>query len=183
MFNRLTLLFCTYIFLLLTACGNSKGNGNPTSNDSADGRTELGGRRGIPIEGNSEDKLGNLMIGNVSDYKPYQGTVKIPNLEDIDVDGDASRSKPEVRQAVEARMPSLRKIYNDYLKEKSSFSGKIMLRFTIASSGEIIDISIISSTTGFPEFEEEIQKRIATWKWKTIEGGNTIVTIPFDFVK
>ncbi|MDR3000346.1 MAG: TonB family protein [Fibromonadaceae bacterium] len=182
MFNRLTLLFCT-IFLLLTACGSSKGSGNPTSNDSTDGRAEFGGRRGIPAEGSSQDKLGSLMIGHAGDYKLPQGTVKTPDLEDIDIDSDASRSKPEIRQAVEARMPSLRRIYSDYLKEKSNISGKIIFKFTIVSSGEIIDISVISSTTGFPEFEKEIQRKIATWKWKAIEGGNTTVTIPFNFIE
>jgi TonB family protein len=78
-------------------------------------------------------------------------------------------------------MPSLKKIYNQYLKQKPGFSGKVTIKFTIAASGKIIDINIVSSTTGNVKFDKAIKDSVATWKWKAIKGGNTTPTIPFNF--
>jgi TonB family protein len=172
--NMKGFLIClTLISLLLAACGKPK----DIETEPKGSETELGGRRNVGS--GSEDKLGGLMIG--SDYKKPQGTVKTPEPEDIDINSDASRSKSEIIQFINARMPALRSIYSKYLKEQHSFSGGVVLKFTIAGSGEIIDISIASSTTNFPEFEEQIQKTVASWKWKAAEGSNTTVTILFNF--
>jgi len=144
-------------------------------------KAEYGGRRGIPAEGKGGDVLGGLLGENSKDYKPLKGTVKTPIQEDINIDGKASRSKEEIAKTVEARMPALRSIYNKHLKEKPNLNGKITLKFTIAPSGEIISINIMSSATGDSEFDEAIKNAVAKWKWKSIEGGNTTVIIPFNF--
>jgi TonB family protein len=93
------------------------------------------------------------------------------------------RSKAEVLAVVDARMPSLRNIYKEYLKLKPGFSGKVTLKFTIAPSGEVISIVILSSTTGYAEFDNAVKNMVATWKWKAIERGNTTPTIPFNFTE
>ena len=67
------------------------------------------------------------------------------------------------------------------MKLKPDFEGNITLKFTIAPSGNIAEIYIISSTTGYGEFDNAIESIVKTWKWQAIEGGNTTVTIPFDF--
>jgi tetratricopeptide (TPR) repeat protein len=94
---------------------------------------------------------------------------------------DTSRSKEDIMQVVNACMHDLKNIYENYLKKKPSFSGKIMLKFTIVPSGDIISISIMSSTTDYPEFDEFIKNTVGMWKWKTIKSGNTTPTIPFNF--
>jgi TonB family protein len=93
------------------------------------------------------------------------------------------RSREEVMQVVEVNTPTLKSLYNEYLKQKPGFSGKVILKFTIAATGEIIKINIISSTTGYVEFDKAIRDEVATWKWKAFEGGNTTPTIPFNFTE
>jgi TonB family protein len=95
--------------------------------------------------------------------------------------GDGSRSKQEVMAVVNARMPGLRNVYNKYLKLKPGFGGKVTLKFTIDPSGDIIDISTISSTTGYSDFDNAVKFMVATWKWKRIGSGKTTATIPFSF--
>jgi|GEM_PF-1020645 len=130
----------------------------------------------------SDGSIGDMLGGLMGNSTGGTGTkVKTPSARDIDMGSDASRSKAEIMQVVNARMPGLRNIYNKYLKEKPGFSGKITLKFTIASSGEISSTNIVSSTTNYSDFDNAIKNMVATWKWKAIEGGNTTPTIPFNF--
>jgi TonB family protein len=92
-----------------------------------------------------------------------------------------ARSKEEIMQVVNTNMSSLRKIYNKYLEQKPGFGGKIIIKFTINPSGDIISINIVSSETGYPDFDNAIKDAIITWKWKAIKSGNTTPTIPFNF--
>jgi TonB family protein len=55
------------------------------------------------------------------------------------------------------------------------------LKFTIAPSGEIISISIASSTTGYSEFDREIKNAVSRWTFNKVRSGNTTVTVPFTF--
>jgi TonB family protein len=80
------------------------------------------------------------------------------------------------------RARELKNIYYDkYLQLKPGFSGKVTLKFTIAPSGDIVSISIVSSTTGYTDFDAAVKNMVATWKWKLIKSGNTTPTIPFNF--
>jgi len=69
------------------------------------------------------------------------------------------------------------------LKQKPGFNGKVTLKFTIAPSGDIISIDIVSSTTGYSEFDNAIKDMVSKWKWKAIKSGNTTPTIPFSFTE
>jgi len=99
----------------------------------------------------------------------------------ITLSGKSSRSKREIMLVLDDWTYDILGRYEDYLKKKPGFNGKIIFKFTVAPSGNITNISILSSTTDYPEFDEFIKDFIATLKWKAIKGGNTIVTLPIDF--
>jgi TonB family protein len=109
--------------------------------------------------------------------------LKMRPVEIMQVVINEKRSREEILQVVNANTPVLKSIYNEYLKQKPGFSGKITLKFTIDASGDIIIITILSSTTGYAEFDNAIKNEVATWKWKAIKGGNTTPTIPFNFTE
>jgi len=98
-----------------------------------------------------------------------------------DATDEGGRSREEIMQVVDENMPALKKLYREHLKQKPGFSGKVILKFTVAASGKIIDINIISSTTGYDKFDRAVKNTVATWKWKAINSGNTTPTIPFNF--
>jgi TonB family protein len=150
----------------------------------------LGSRRGGFNDGYAEggsggigDMLGGLMGGSSGRIgSTLVPRIKPPKMQDIDMgSGDASRSKQEIMAVVSARMPGLRNVYTKYLKSRPGFSGKVTLKFTIDPSGDIIDIAIMSSTTGYAEFDNAVKNMVAAWKWKAIKSGHTIPTIPFNF--
>jgi TonB family protein len=95
--------------------------------------------------------------------------------------GGGSRSAADIMKVVRQRTPGLRHIYNKFLKKKPGFQGKVTLKFTIAPGGEIISISIASSTTGYGEFDGEVKTAVSRWKFSKVKSGNTTVTIPFTF--
>jgi len=129
------------------------------------------------------DMLGGLMGGSAGGIgTKSKGSLKAPSARDIDMgSGDASRSKQEIMAVVNARMPGLKNIYDKHLKLKPGFSGKVTLKFTIAPEGGITGINIVSSTTGYAEFDNAVKNFVATWKWKQIKSGDTTPTIPFNF--
>ena len=112
-----------------------------------------------------------------------KGHVKVPSFSDIDLkfEKDANRSASDVMKVVRQRTPGLRHIYNQRLKSNSGLQGVITLKITIAPSGEILDVSIFSSTTKDYDFDAEIQEKVSCWTFGKIKSGKTTVTIPFTF--
>ena len=113
-----------------------------------------------------------------------KGSIKTPSERYIDMGaGGGSRSAADIMKVVRQRTPGLRHIYNKFLKKKPGFQGKVTLKFTIAPGGEIISISIASSTTGYGEFDGEFKTAVSRWKFSKVKSGNTTVTIPFEFTE
>lgn len=133
-------------------------------------------------EGGSEgvgDDFSPLLMGGIA--TKAKGSIKTPSERDIKMDNGGSRSAAEIMKVVRQRTPGLRQIYNKFLKKKPGFQGKVTLKLMIAPDGEISSISIVSSTTGYKEFDKEIKKAVSRWKFSKVESGETTVTIPFTF--
>ena len=158
------------------------------------GKTVIGGRRGKADGGFNEgyaeggsggigDGLAGLLGGGGGGIATKaKGSIKTPSERDIDMGaGGGSRSAADIMKVVRQRTPGLRHIYNKFLKKKPGFQGKVTLKFTIAPGGEVISISIASSTTGYGEFDGEIKNAVSRWKFSKVKSGNTTVTIPFTF--
>ena len=158
------------------------------------GKTVLGGRRGKADGGFNEgyaeggaggigDGLAGLFGGGGGGISTKaKGNIKTPSARDIDMGaGGGSRSAADIMKVVRQRTPGLRHIYNKFLKKKPGFQGKVTLKFTIAPGGEVISISIVSSTTGYGEFDAQIKSAVGNWTFSKVKSGNTTVTIPFTF--
>ena len=110
------------------------------------------------------------------------GKLTPPSERDIDMGpGTSSRSASDIMKVVRQRTPGLRHIYNRYLKKRPGFQGKVTLKFTIAPGGEVVSIAVVSSTTGYAEFDVDIKNAVGRWTFSKVKSGNTTVTIPFTF--
>ncbi|MCQ2050070.1 MAG: TonB family protein [Candidatus Saccharibacteria bacterium] len=130
------------------------------------------------------DQIGGLIgsHGGGAIKTKAMGKFKAPTLRDIDMGtGGGSRSASDIMKVVRQRTPGLRHVYNTYLKKKPGFQGKVTLRFVIAPGGDVISNAIVSSTTGFAEFDNAIKKAVSSWTFNKVKSGNTTVTIPFTF--
>ena len=151
-----------------------------TSDGLMEGKNSLSDSRHATDDG--YDGLGVLLGGGGGGIATRaKGNIKTPSARDIDMGSGGSRSVADIMKVVRQRTPGLRHIYNKYLKKQPGFSGKVTLRFTIASGGDIISISVASSSTGFAEFDNAVKNTVKRWTFSKVKSGNTTVTIPFTF--
>jgi TonB family protein len=94
---------------------------------------------------------------------------------------DARRDNSAINEIVSSHKASIRMTYEKYLKRDPSLAGKVTLRFTITASGSVTNITIIENTTGNTEFEQEIKRKMAFWKFDPIPEGEVTVSYPFVF--
>ena len=151
-----------------------------TSDGLMEGKNSLSDSRHATDDG--YDGLGVLLGGGGGGIATRaKGNIKTPSARDIDMGSGGSRSVADIMKVVRQRTPGLRHIYNKYLKKQPGVSGKVTLRFTIASGGDIISISVASSSTGFAEFDNAVKNTVKRWTFSKVKSGNTTVTIPFTF--
>jgi hypothetical protein len=83
------------------------------------------------------------------------------------------------------RVPGLRFVCNKYIRKRSDsaneFEGKIVLTLKIASSGEVENVEITSTTIAenspFSAMNEEIKESVSRWVFPKTQSGGT-VTFP-----
>ncbi len=94
---------------------------------------------------------------------------------------DARRDNSAINEIVSSHKASIRMTYEKFLKRDPSLAGKVTVRFTITASGSVTNLIIIENTTGNAEFEQEIKRKMAFWKFDPIPEGEVTVSYPFVF--
>ncbi len=157
------------------------------------GETVIGDRRGtVDASFNEGVSAGGSGVGDVIESLMGNRTGRITTtakgslrrIKHSEVDlgsGSGSRSKSSIMRVVRRRSPGLRHIYTKYLRSQPGFAGKVTLKFTIAPSGDIIKMSIVSSTTSNKEFDRKVMAKVKMWKFEVIKSGRIAITIPFTF--
>jgi len=89
-----------------------------------------------------------------------------------------SRVANEFRQSLK-----LNYIYGKFLKKNSAntIEGEITLKLTIAADGTVKETSIMESTTGVKEFDEEIRNAVSQWTFSKVKSGKIVVYVPIHF--
>lgn len=160
------------------------------------GKTKIGEVRGKVLGGFNEGSFAGGSGGLGSDFSNMiggavgaisttaMGKLKPPSEKDIEMgSGAGQRSATDIMKVVRQRTPGLRHIYNKFLKKNPGFQGKVTLKFTIAPGGDIVTIAIVSSTTGYSDFDGEIKNAVSRWRFSKVKSGNTTVTLPFTFTE
>ncbi len=121
--------------------------------------------------------LGEVTGLSKADSDMPSGKVFIPwRADDIKVRG--SRSAKDVLETIRRRGPELCDIYNNFLKKKSGFDGRVVLRFEIAPSGEVVRTAVAYSSTGYEEFDNAVRDAVGQMTFGAVESGSTKVVVP-----
>ena len=96
--------------------------------------------------------------------------------------GKASRSLEEVRLVLERAKGSLYAIYNRALREDASIQGKLVIELTIAPSGAVNDVHIVSSELKNPELEQKLLARFRALQFQAEDVDTLITKYPIDFL-
>lgn len=103
-----------------------------------------------------------------------------PKPSDIELGGETvSRSPESILRVIRAHLGGIQYTFQKHLRRDSTLGGKISLKFTIAPSGDIIAITVVSSNTGSAVLDQEILDKARRMKFDTVERGNTTVTYQF----
>lgn len=96
--------------------------------------------------------------------------------------GKAGRSLEEIKLVFDRNKGSIYTIYNRALREDPSLQGKVVLKLTIAPSGQVLDVQIVSSELRAQELERKLLARIKQFDFGAKPVDTIVVTYPIDFL-
>jgi hypothetical protein len=167
--------------------GSSGGIGNAgVSRNIGNGNIDRLGGIGIGMGGGSGGGFGS---GTGSGTGPGSGRVtsKIANLEESSrplSDGvGAGRTDEEIQIVFDRYKASLYRIYNRELRKDPTLRGKILLRLSIETSGEVSMCKVESTDLASPELVAQIVERVKRFNFGLKEGVPKITILyPIDFL-
>ena len=92
-----------------------------------------------------------------------------------------SRSREEIELVFDKNKGAIFALYNRALRRDPSLEGKLVLRLTIAPSGEVTFCEIVSSELGDAELEEKLVQRIKLFRFESRDVEPITTTKPIDF--
>lgn len=96
--------------------------------------------------------------------------------------GKASRAIEEIRLVFDRNKGAIYTIYNRALREDPSLQGKVVVKLTIAPSGQVLDCQVVSSELHKPDLERKLVARIKQFDFGAKAVDTMTVTYPIDFV-
>lgn len=92
------------------------------------------------------------------------------------------RSKESIKEELIKNRERLDFIYKKALKNNPTLKGEVVIEFTIAESGEVKKAHLISTAIKDPTFEDQLLKRILSWKFPSLpDSGDIVVSYPIQF--
>ncbi len=93
----------------------------------------------------------------------------------------ASRSREEIELVFDKNKGAIFALYNRALRMDPSLEGKLVLRLTIAPSGEVTACEVVSSELGDPELERRLVQRVMLFRFDARDVEPVTTTKPIDF--
>ena len=96
--------------------------------------------------------------------------------------GKASRSIEDIKLVFDRNKGSIYALYNRALREDPALQGKVVLKLTIAPSGQVLDCQLVSSELRAPDLERKLLVRIRQFDFGAKAVDTMVVTYPIDFL-
>lgn len=94
----------------------------------------------------------------------------------------ASRSIEEIQIVFDRNKSAIYSLYNRELRKDPTLQGKVVLRLTIAPSGKVTEIQMVSSELGLPSLEKRLVQRIKMFNFGAKAVDAVTITYPIDFL-
>ena len=94
----------------------------------------------------------------------------------------ASRSIEEIQVVFDRNKSAIYSLYNRALRKDPTLQGKMVLRLTIAPSGKITHIELVSSELGDAALERKLVQRIKMFNFGAKAVDTVTLTYPIDFL-
>jgi TonB family protein len=96
--------------------------------------------------------------------------------------GASGRSIEEIKLVFDRNKGSIYTLYNRALRSDPTLQGKLVLKLTIAPSGAVSDVQVVSSDLKNPELERKLLARIKQFDFGAKDVAIMVVTYPIDFL-
>src|SRR5262249_33260469 len=96
--------------------------------------------------------------------------------------GKASRSIEDIKLVFDRNKGSIYTLYNRALRDDPTLQGKVVLKLTIAPTGQVLDVQIVSSELRAPDLERKLLVRIKQFDFGARSVDTMVVTYPIDFL-
>ena len=166
-------------------------NGNTAGDTSGFGGLGLrGSGRGGGGTGEGTIGLGNLGTighggggGSGSGYgrgAQVRRVGSVPRIRTGDADVRGALSREVIRRVIRRHINEVRFCYEQGLNQRPDLEGRVNARFTISSSGAVLNPSIADSTLGDTQVEQCIVGALGRWTFPAPDGGGSVyVSYPF----
>ena len=95
--------------------------------------------------------------------------------------GKASRSREEIELVFDKNKGAIFALYNRALRADPTLEGKLVLRLTIAPSGEVTFCEVVSSELGDADLESKLVQRVRMFRFEAKDVEAITTTKPIDF--
>ena len=95
--------------------------------------------------------------------------------------GKGSRGADEVALVFDKNKGAIYALYTRALRDNPAMQGKVVVEITIAPSGDVTAVRMISSELSDPEFEAKLLARIRLFKFEAKDVAPMTTTKPIDF--
>lgn len=93
----------------------------------------------------------------------------------------AKRSEEEIQIVFDRNRGGFDRLYARALRKDATLEGKVIFRLTIAPTGSVTSVSIVSSELGDPDLERKLKLRVKRLKFKAGNLATTTINYPIDF--
>jgi TonB family protein len=93
----------------------------------------------------------------------------------------ASRSREEIELVFDRNKGAIFALYNRALRADPTLEGKLVLRLTIAPTGEVTFCEVVSSELNDAEFERRLVQRVRMFRFEARDVESITTTKPIDF--
>ena len=95
--------------------------------------------------------------------------------------GAPSRSREEIELVFDKNKGAIFSIYNKALRRNPTLQGKLVVQLTIAPSGDVTAVEILSSELDDEEMQKKLLRRIKMFKFEDKDVATVTTTKPIDF--
>jgi TonB family protein len=95
--------------------------------------------------------------------------------------GKAARSREEIEIVFDRNKSAIYALYSRALREQPELQGKVVVQLTIAPSGEVTDVRIVSTELGDSELEGKLVARIRMFRFEPKDVEAMTTTKPIEF--
>lgn len=139
------------------------------------------GSRGINTATMSRD-TGSTHLAARTATEVKSGIVKTSLNRKTKTARTAGRSQEDIQIVFDRNKGAIFNIYNRALRKDPSLTGKVVFRLTIAPSGKVTGISVVSSELGNPALEKKLLSRIKLINFGAKPVDAVTLTYPIDFL-